>query len=104
MNAFERIYQEDLREHDLKREKHLSIEMTDEAYVERHDFLRMNSSVHFSKPPLIPMNLEMPELEKSIREGKKNEKSESETPKKIPKKIHPKSNHSAVEKVQKKLR
>lgn len=55
------------------------------------------------EPPPIAMNLEMPELEKAIKKGKKNAKDKSKSPKSKSKKNSTKSNSAAVASVQEKL-
>jgi hypothetical protein len=47
-------------------------------------------------PPPIPMILEMPELEKAIKEGKKNAKSKSKNSGKESKKVHSRTDKAAV--------
>lgn len=56
-----------------------------------------------AEPPPIPMNLEMPELEKAIKEGKKNERKKNKAPTKRTKKANPKSNEPAMADVQTEL-
>jgi hypothetical protein len=52
-----------------------------------------------NEPPPIPMNLDMPRLEKAIKEGKKNAKSKSKSTKGKSKKDNPKSNKPAMESI-----
>ena len=70
---------------DEPREKHHSIELSDKEYME---------NMIISKPPLIPMKLDMPILEKQIAEKgmHPNETGKNKTTKRKPKRIHSKSN------------
>ena len=101
------------REHlekEFPREKHDTIELSDREHADRM-FVKFNSNatallnngtvgVIVSEPPPIPMKLEMPELEKAIREGKKNAKGKSKSPKRKPKKNNSQPHAPAVETVQ----
>lgn len=51
-------------------------------------------------PPPIPMKLDMPELEKAIREGKKNERKKNKAPAKRTKKANSQSDQPAVASLQ----
>ncbi len=99
MSDFERIYQTDpSRESDQKTEKHPSIELSDKEYLRKNEFITL-----INKPPLIPMKLEMPMLEKAIKEGKRNEKNKSKTTKQKPNRNDKKAKQTAVAIVQKEL-
>lgn len=92
MCDFEIIYQIDpAREAHHAREKHPSIELSDEEYIRRKEVITLHN-----EPPSIPMNLEMPILEETIKKGKKNEQSKIKSTKGKPKKTNPKSNKAAV--------
>jgi hypothetical protein len=99
MNKFEKIYVIDnSREADGPRERDYSIELSDQEHLQR---LRPNTIINESPP--IALNLEMPILEKAIKEGKKNAKSKSKSPKSKTKKNNSKSNKPAMASLEKKL-
>lgn len=129
MSAFERTYQIDpSREQSIQTEKHPSIELSDEmlaaGWVYREpckvdanspEYLKQKQALAEllcketkvitlnNEPPPIPMNLEMPILEDTIRKGKKNAKSKSKSTARKPKKDSSKSNRPAVESLQAQL-
>jgi hypothetical protein len=86
----------DLREEDFVREKHTSIE----RHGDHHSWV--TTDIPSTEPPAISMKLDMPILEKQIAEKgmHPDEKSKNKTPKRKSKKVHSKSNRSAMEKVQ----
>ena len=71
------------REAEPQRERHLTIELSDLAHLER------------IRPPMIIKEIEY--------KGVQNEKSKSKSTNAKPKKVHSKSNKAAVENIQKKL-
>jgi len=95
VTKIENLYIDDTpTEEDFLREKHPSIERTDNSWF-------LFTDLPATEPPPIPMKLDMPILEKQIAEKgmHPNEKSKSKTSKKKPNKVHSKSNRTAVEKV-----
>ena len=109
-NMRERLYIDGSpREYDVPKEKHPSIELSDEEYLRKQNFIFTDNFVKFNKsvaftvdPPLVEVKLVMPILEKQIKEKgmHPNEKSKSKTPNRKSKKVPTKSNKAAVEKVQ----
>lgn len=113
MNDFERVYQiESPREITHQIEKNLSIELSDMEFIykplvveemspdlkekfEKAKKITQETQVidlRETQPPKIPINLEMAELEKSIKEGKKNERKKIKAPSKRTNKANSKSN------------
>ena len=98
---FEKTYKQDPdREHIHEIEKHPSIELSDEMIA--NGLVYRVITLH-NEPPQIPMDLDMPILEKSLRQGKKDEKIQSKSTKSKPSKTNTKANKPAMAKAQKKL-
>ena len=82
-NTFEKVYHTDpSRERPYEIEKP-SIELSDKEHLERVRTSReMKIVTIHNEPPAIPMDLNMPKLEKAIKEEKKKAKSKSKKAKK----------------------
>jgi len=95
MSTFEKTYQIDPeRESKVKRERHYSIELSDQDHLAKLSPLA--PEIIGPVPPWIPTPFE-------IQKGFKDEKSKSESPKKKSKKVPSKSNKAAMARLQKKL-
>ena len=105
---FEKIYVDGIcRELIEPIEKHCNIELTDEMKRKYKIAKNLCSETIVidlgeAQPPPIPEILDMPELEKAIKEGA-NEKSESESSKRKYKKNAQRADKSSMESVQKEL-
>lgn len=120
-NTFERTYQIDpSRELDHKREKHSSIEISDEEYMKRKsctgNFVKVSKDMEkegWVYRKILPENEMCPALKEKFKKAReltkdtkvielrsKDEKSSSKTTKRKPKKANPKSYTSTVASIQ----
>lgn len=102
MKDFEIIYQTNpSRERVHGYEKHPSIELSDNEYMAQ--LTRGSMSTIHGDDDKITMHLNTPKIEKTIKEGKENAKSQSKSAARRTKKDNPKSNKPAVESLQAQL-
>lgn len=114
-NTFERIYQDNMREQHIPRERHPTIELSDQEHLERLSVSKEMQQAGFiyKEPDLENMPTDLKEkFEKARKIAKhtkvvdlrgKDEESKSKSTTSKPKKVHSKANKAAVASLQKKL-